>query len=83
MALDGLEMCILETFSGECEAGWYCKQREECPAFKEEQANLEALTSLSPEWHELVSKLTELECNGVDNGVCCKGTHKKHKCVYE
>ena len=59
-------------FEGECRAGLHCKQREECPAFKEEQANLKALTSLTPEWHELVSKLTELECDGVDGGICCK-----------
>ena len=72
MAFDELKMCILVTFSGECEAGWHCKQRKECPAFQEEQSNLEGLKSFTPEWLELVSKLTQLECDGEDDGVCCK-----------
>ena len=58
--------------AGECEEGWHCKSREECPSFKEEQAKLDALTSFSPEWTALLSKLNQLECKTEENGVCCK-----------
>ena len=63
---------IYVTFSGECEAGFHCKRREECLAFQEEEANLESLTRLTPAWLDLVSKLAERKCDGVENGVCCK-----------
>ena len=56
--------------AGECKAGFHCKHREDCPAFKEEQANLAALTTLSPKWLALVSEYAELNCE--ENGVCCK-----------
>ena len=58
--------------AGECEEGWVCKPREECPAFKEEQAKLDTLTSFSPEWTALLTKLNQLECKTEENGVCCK-----------
>ena len=57
---------------GECEEGWHCKSREECPSFKEEQAKLDALTSFSSEWTALLTKLNQLECKTEENGVCCK-----------
>ena len=57
--------------AGGCEEGWLCKSREECPAFKEEQAKLDTLTSFSPEWTALLSKLNQLECKTEENGVCC------------
>ena len=63
-------------FSGECGAGLHCKQRHECPAFKEEEAKLDAMTSLTPEWEELASQLTDMKCDGVENGVCCKSNRK-------
>ena len=59
-------------FAGECEPGWQCRQREDCPAFKEEESNLETLTTLTPEWLKLVSKLKDLQCNGERNWVCCE-----------
>ena len=58
--------------AGECEEGWHCKPREECPSFKEEQAKLDTLTSFSPEWTALLSKLNQLECKTEENGICCK-----------
>lgn len=36
--------------SGDCKAGLRCKQREDCPALKDKQANLAALTILSSKW---------------------------------
>ena len=60
------------TFAGECEEGWQCRQREECIAFKEEQSNLDALTSLTPEWYKLFTKLENLKCHGEKNAVCCE-----------
>ena len=57
---------------GGCEEGWICKPREGCPSFKEEQAKLDTLTSFSPEWTALLSKLNQLECKTEENGVCCK-----------
>ena len=59
-------------FAGECKLGWQCRQREECPAFNAEQANLETLTLLTPEWLNLVSTLKDLQCNGEKNWVCCE-----------
>ena len=64
------------TAPGGCEEGWLCKPREECPAFKEEQAKLDALTSFSSEWLALYSELKGLECKGAENGVCCKADGK-------
>ena len=58
--------------AGECEEGWLCKPGKECPAFKEEQAKLDALTSFSPEWTALLTKLKQLECKTERNGICCK-----------
>ena len=58
--------------AGDCKAGWHCKQREDCPVFKEEQANLAALTTLSSPWLALATQLSKLNCEGEENGVCCK-----------
>ena len=58
--------------AGDCKAGWHCKHREDCPAFKEEQAKLAALTILSQKWVTLVNRLAQLNCEGEENGVCCK-----------
>ena len=66
------EKCDIVLNPGECEEGWVCKSREECPAFKEEQAKLDALTSFSPEWTALLAELNQLECKTEENGVCCK-----------
>ena len=44
--------------------------------FKEKQAKLDALTSFSSEWLELLSELKGLECEGAENGVCCKADGK-------
>ena len=63
-------------FLGDCEEGWRCKRRENCPEFKEEQAKLEALPSFSSQWLELLSKLMGLECNKKENGVCCRTQYK-------
>ena len=65
--------------AGECEESWICKPREECPAFKEEQAKLDALTSFSPEWTALLTKLKQLECETEENGVCCNSIKTKGK----
>ena len=65
------------TFEGECGAGLHCKQRKECFAFQEQKANLDAMTSLTPEWEELASNLTAMKCDGVENGVCCKSNRKR------
>lgn len=54
------------SFSGRCEEGWRCKQREHCPEFKEEQTKLDALPSFSSQWLEILSKLKDLECNVLD-----------------
>ena len=59
-------------FEGECEVGWQCRKREECPAFKEKESNLKALTPVTPEWSKLVVELTDLGCNGEKNWVCCQ-----------
>ena len=64
-------------FSGECGAALHCKQRHECPAFQEEEAKLDAMTSLTPEWEELALQLTDMKCDGVENGVCCKSIGKE------
>ena len=61
-----------DTSAGKCKSGWHCKESKECPAFMEEQSKLDALTALTPKWLQLVSKLTELKCDGKGNGVCCK-----------
>ena len=63
-------------FLGECEEGWRCKHRENCPDFKEEQAKLEALPSFSSQWLQLLSKLKGLECKKKENGVCCRTQYK-------
>ena len=65
------------TFEGECGAGLHCKQRGECPAFLEQQANLDAMTSLTPEWEKLASQLIDMKCDGVENGVCCKSIERR------
>ena len=62
--------------AGECEEGWLCKPRRECPGFKEQQAKLDALTSFSSEWLALYSELKGLECKGAEKGVCCKADGK-------
>ena len=67
-----LECNYLSKLAGECEEGWKCKKGEECPAFKEQESNLKALTTLSPEWSKLVAKLKALECKGENSMVCCK-----------
>ena len=64
-------MCIL-ILAGQCQEGWECKSRENCPAFQAEQKKLEALTSFSPEWLKLVSELKGLVCNKEAKEVCCK-----------
>ena len=64
-------------FAGECVKGWQCKPREECPAFQEEKSNLDALTSFTPEWLELASKLADLQCNGEKSWVCCETVQTK------
>ena len=83
---NGLKIYILLQFfnfvvclKGKCEAGLHCKQREECPAFQEHQANLESLTRLTPAWYDQLSKLDEMKCDGVENGVCCKSFNKPSK----
>ena len=67
-----LECNYLSKLAGECEEGWECKKVEECPAFKEQESNLKALTTLSPEWSKLVAKFEALKCKGENNLVCCK-----------
>ena len=62
-------------FIGECEKGLQCKPKEECPAWLE--SNLEALTSFTPEWLEIVSKLADLQCNGEKSWVCCETAKTK------
>ena len=59
-------------FLGECEEGLQCRPKWECPAFKEQESNLETLTSFTPEWLQLVKKLKDLKCNGENNWVCCE-----------
>ena len=70
-------------FSGECEEGWQCTPREECPAFQEKDSNLEVLTSLTPEWWQLVESLAALNCGGEKNWICCeKGGLENFICIW-
>ena len=57
---------------GECEKGLQCKQKWECPDFKEKETKLETLTILSTEWLQLISKLKDLKCNGENDWICCE-----------
>ena len=60
-------------FAGECEEGFQCKSKDECPAFKEQESKLESLTLLSPEWYGLVATLEDLKCSSSkNNSVCCE-----------
>ena len=59
-------------FLGECEKGLQCKQKWECPDFKEKETKLEALTILSAEWLQLVKTLKDLKCNGENDWICCE-----------
>ena len=67
---------LVQFFEGKCEAGLHCKQKEECPAFLEQEANLESLTPLTPAWEALVGQLAEKKCGGVENRVCCESFNK-------
>ena len=67
-----LECKIKLYFAGECAKGWQCKEREQCPAFKEKESNLKALTYLSDEWFKLSEKLAGLSCGGEKNRICCE-----------
>ena len=58
--------------AGDCEDGWKCEHRMDCPRFLEEQAKLEDLPSSSPERAELISRLKSLACNKEEKGVCCR-----------
>ena len=69
--------------AGECEEGLQCTPREECPAFQEKESNLEALTSLTTEWYQLVESLEALKCSGEKNWVCCeKGGLENFICIW-
>ena len=57
---------------GECQEGWKCRSREDCPEFQAEQESLKSLISYSAEWLKLVSKLRNLVCNKEEKRVCCK-----------
>ena len=59
-------------FLGECEKGLQCKQKWECPDFKEKETKLETLTILSKEWLQLVKTLKDLKCNGANDWICCE-----------
>ena len=58
--------------AGECEEGWQCKQRVNCPRFLQEEAKLGALPRFSPEWPKLATELKGLECDEEEDGVCCR-----------
>ena len=62
--------------AGECEEGWQCKQRVNCPRFLQEEAKLDALPRFSPEWPKLASELKGLECDEEEDGVCCRTQFK-------
>ena len=49
-----------------------CKQKSDCPDFKEKDSKLEALTPFSAEWLQLVSTLEKLRCNGENDWICCE-----------
>ena len=49
-----------------------CKQKSECPDFKEKESKLETLTPFSAEWLDLVDLVEALKCNGENDWICCK-----------
>ena len=67
---------LTSLFSGGCDVGWRCKQRENCPEFLEKERKLNSLPSFSLPWLALDSKLKSLECNEKEKGVCCKIQYK-------
>ena len=74
---------VISVYSGECEAGWQCKPRDQCPAFQQKDATLKTLTHLSSEWFELASKLVDLKCAGEKNWICCeKGELDNLICIH-
>ena len=63
----------LDSPDGDCDAGFVCKSRTNCPHYQAEKARLDALSSKGgAEFKGLLEELRGLICNKAKRGVCCK-----------